>query len=183
MFLPFRLRTAPQIFNLFAEALHWVFETLFEWNCTHYLDNFLLIFPPGTDIASISSDFDHVLAKFGLSKAAEKDSNSCVVIHLGFEFTPRRCKYDSLNLKSNELSTPSTLYWPHPVSYSQTSYPPSGSYLIVAKSFHLAVHSSATFSPCFADIVVVPPRSACHPTLATISDGGTAFLSPGRPSQ
>jgi hypothetical protein len=86
MFLPFGLRTAPRIFNLFAEALHWVFETLFKWNCTHYLDDFLLVFPPGTDIASISSDFDHVLAKFGLSKAVEKDSNGCVVIHLGFEF-------------------------------------------------------------------------------------------------
>ena len=36
MFLPFGLRTAPRIFNLFAEALHWVFETLYEWNCTHY---------------------------------------------------------------------------------------------------------------------------------------------------
>jgi hypothetical protein len=32
MFLPFGLRTAPRIFNLFSEALHWVFETLQGWN-------------------------------------------------------------------------------------------------------------------------------------------------------
>ena len=51
MFLPFGLRTAPRIFNLFAEALHWVFETLNEWNVTHYLDDFLFVFPSGTDLA------------------------------------------------------------------------------------------------------------------------------------
>jgi len=86
MFLPFGLRTAPRIFNLFAKALHWVFETLNEWNVTHYLDDFLFVFPSGTDLAPISTAFDRVLAKFGLSKAAEKDSNGCVIIHLGFEF-------------------------------------------------------------------------------------------------
>jgi len=69
MFLPFGLRTAPRIFNLFAEALHWVFETLLEWNCTHYLDDFLFVFPPGTDITIPSLEFDSILAKFGLSKA------------------------------------------------------------------------------------------------------------------
>jgi len=86
MFLPFGLRTAPRIFNLFAEALHWVFETLYEWNVTHYLDDFLFVFPPGTDIVTTSIDFDQVLTKFGLSKAIDKDSDGSVVVHLGFEF-------------------------------------------------------------------------------------------------
>jgi len=86
MFLPFGLRTAPRIFNLFAEALHWVFETLHEWNVTHYLDDFLFVFPPNTDITEISVQFDDVLAKFGFTKATEKDSDGCVIVHLGFEF-------------------------------------------------------------------------------------------------
>jgi hypothetical protein len=86
IFLPFGLRTAPRIFNLFAEALHWVLETLYEWNSTHYLDDFLFVFPPNTDISSVSTQFDNVLNEFGLSKASEKDSNGCVVVHLGFEF-------------------------------------------------------------------------------------------------
>ena len=86
MFLPFGLRTAPRIFNLFSEALHWVFETLEEWNVTHYLDDFLVVFPPGVDITPYSNQFDRILATFGLSKSAEKDSSGCVVIHLGFEF-------------------------------------------------------------------------------------------------
>ena len=92
MFLPFGLRTAPRIFNYFAEALHWVFETLHEWNVTHYLDDFLLVFPPDTGITPISEEFDKILSTFGMSKAAEKDSDGCVVIHLGFEF-------DSLNME------------------------------------------------------------------------------------
>src|SRR5438046_5650207 len=82
MFLPFGLHTAPRIFNLFAEALHWVFETLHEWNVTHYLDDFLFMFPPNTDITVISLQFDDVLTKFGLTKATEKDSDGCVVMHL-----------------------------------------------------------------------------------------------------
>ena len=85
MFLPFGLRTAPRIFNLFAEALHWVFETLHEWNVTYYLDDFLFSFPPHTDISTVSAQFNDVLAKFGLTKATEKDSDGCVVVHLGFE--------------------------------------------------------------------------------------------------
>ena len=41
MFLPFGLRTALRIFNLFSEALHWIFEILLGWNLTNYLDDFL----------------------------------------------------------------------------------------------------------------------------------------------
>jgi hypothetical protein len=92
MFLPFGLRTAPRIFNLFSEALHWVFQTLYKWNLSHYLDDFLFIFPPGTDVSHHSKTFDSVLSTVGLSKAPEKDANGCVVTHLGFEF-------DSINME------------------------------------------------------------------------------------
>ena len=92
MFLPFGLRTAPRIFNLYTEALHWIFQTLEEWNLTHYLDDFLFVFPSGTDITSFSAEFDRVLQQFGLSKSAEKDSDGSMVIHLGFQF-------DSINMQ------------------------------------------------------------------------------------
>ena len=59
---------------------------LYERNITHYLDDFLSVFPPGTDTKSVSHDFDHVLKKFGLSKAVDKDAEGCVMVHLGFEF-------------------------------------------------------------------------------------------------
>jgi Reverse transcriptase (RNA-dependent DNA polymerase) len=86
MFLPFGLCTAPRIFNLFTEALHWVFATLYGWNLSHYLEDFLFVFPPGTDISVMSNQFDDVLAKVGLRKAAKKDADGIVVTHLGFGF-------------------------------------------------------------------------------------------------
>ena len=92
MFLPFGLCTSPRIFNLFSEAVHWILETLYGWNLTHYLDDFLTVFPPGTDIAPHSKQFDEVLDIIGLSKAPEKDANGTVVTHLGFEF-------DSVNME------------------------------------------------------------------------------------
>src|SRR5579859_977057 len=99
--------------------------------------------------------------------------------------TPRICKSVSLNLKSNEPSTPSMLCCPHPASYLQTSNPPSDSCPIVAKSSLLAVHFSAISSPCFAAMAIVAPtpKPACHWTLETISDGGIDSLYPGRPSR
>src|SRR5947207_8367685 len=52
----------------------------------HYLDDFLFIFFSYTEIFTISAQFDVILDEFDLTKAIEKDSNDCVVIHLGFEF-------------------------------------------------------------------------------------------------
>lgn len=91
MFLSFGLRTASHIFNLFAEILYWILEILHEWNIIHYLDDFLFVFPLDIDIAPLSAEFDRILSRFDLSKAAEKDSNGYIIIHLDFEF-------DSVNM-------------------------------------------------------------------------------------
>ena len=42
--LLFSLATAPFIFNLFAEALHWIITSYLSWVLYHYLDNFVAIF-------------------------------------------------------------------------------------------------------------------------------------------
>jgi hypothetical protein len=63
--LPFGLRTAPRIFNLFSEAIHWVLEALYGWSITHYLDDFLAVFPTGTEIPLHSTIFDDVLGTLG----------------------------------------------------------------------------------------------------------------------
>ena len=86
MFLPFDLRTAPRIFNLFAEALYWIFETLYEWNVIYYLDDFLFMFSSKIDITIVFTQFDDVLAEFDLTKAIEKNSDNCIIMHLEFEF-------------------------------------------------------------------------------------------------
>jgi hypothetical protein len=83
---PIRSPNCLHIFNLFTEALHWVFDTLYKWNCSHYLDDFLFVFPPPTEISKVSAQFDKVLNEFRFSKAPEKDLNGSVVIHLSFEF-------------------------------------------------------------------------------------------------
>lgn len=84
MFLPFGLRTSPRIFNLFAEAIHWVLEQRHGWAVSHYLDDFFAAFPPASEITSRSTQFDEVLNEFGFTKAPEKDESGCRVTHLGF---------------------------------------------------------------------------------------------------
>ncbi|KAL5510801.1 hypothetical protein EMCRGX_G006403 [Ephydatia muelleri] len=45
--LSFGLRSAPSIFNEFASALHWILEHNYGATLLHYLDDFLLLGPPG----------------------------------------------------------------------------------------------------------------------------------------
>lgn len=46
--LTFGLRSAPYIFNLFAEALHWIIQRHIPSYMRHYLDDFLLTFSPSS---------------------------------------------------------------------------------------------------------------------------------------
>ena len=48
--LTFGLRSAPYIFNLFAEGLHWIIQHHLPGAIRHYLDDFLPIFHPGTSL-------------------------------------------------------------------------------------------------------------------------------------
>ncbi len=44
IFLFFGLATAPFIFNLFAEILHWIIVSFLRWVICHYLDEIIAIF-------------------------------------------------------------------------------------------------------------------------------------------
>ncbi|PIL25946.1 hypothetical protein GSI_11700 [Ganoderma sinense ZZ0214-1] len=46
--LVFGAKSAPYIFNLFAEGLHWIIQRHIPASLRHYLDDFLPIFPPST---------------------------------------------------------------------------------------------------------------------------------------
>jgi len=46
--LMFGGKSAPYIFNLFAEALHWIIQRRIPGSLRHYLDDFLPIFKPST---------------------------------------------------------------------------------------------------------------------------------------
>ena len=94
---------APRIFNLFSEVLHWIFETLFHWNLTHYLDDFLFVFKPQTNLSSIASCYNEILAKIGLTTTPEKDMNDTTIIHLGFEFDSLKMEVHLLHNKHSHI--------------------------------------------------------------------------------
>ncbi|KAL5516679.1 hypothetical protein EMCRGX_G002077 [Ephydatia muelleri] len=47
--LPFGLRSAPALFNHYAKALNWIMANNYGVQLLHYLDDFLLVGPPGKD--------------------------------------------------------------------------------------------------------------------------------------
>ena len=65
VFLPFGLRTAPFIFNLFGEGLHWILES-FGRDLVHYLDDFLLFNDPDPEF------FGHLASYLGLAENLKK---------------------------------------------------------------------------------------------------------------
>lgn len=58
------MKSAPYIFNLFAEALHWIIERHIPAKLKHYLDDFLPIFSPTTPI-SVATDAVHWIQGLG----------------------------------------------------------------------------------------------------------------------
>ena len=85
MFLAFGLRTSPRIYNMFAEGIHWTLDHSFNWTLSHYVDDFLGIFPAGTNLAVESTKFDQTCADFGFPSEPSKDEMGTRVNHLGFE--------------------------------------------------------------------------------------------------
>ena len=71
--LPFGLRSAPALFNHYAEALHWIMANRYGAQLLHYLDNFLLVGPPGSDTCQEAmSRMLMVCDHLGIPVASEK---------------------------------------------------------------------------------------------------------------
>lgn len=86
--LPFGLRSAPYLFNQFAEALQWILQNNYDFRwLIHYLDDYLII--SHTD----SPECKHLLERFlrvcellGIPVAMDKvDGPATVIIFLGLE--------------------------------------------------------------------------------------------------
>jgi hypothetical protein len=60
--LGFGCRSAPYIFNLFGEALHWIMQRHLPARIRHYLDDFLKIFLPETATESVHHALEWSLA-------------------------------------------------------------------------------------------------------------------------
>ena len=52
--LLFRLRSAPKLFNFLANCLQWIFQKHIPGTVIHYLDDFLFVGAPDTDVCSRS---------------------------------------------------------------------------------------------------------------------------------
>lgn len=83
LFLPFGLRTAPFIFNLFGEAFEWILQRKYSWILRRYLDDFLMIFPSDYNIAVASEQFDGICNQLGFTEAREKSKDGTCVDYLG----------------------------------------------------------------------------------------------------
>ena len=99
IFLSFGLCMTFRLFNLFMKVLYWIFEFLYKWKVTHYLNDFLFIFPSKTNTNDSFIQYDQVLAILDLFDALEKNMEEYIITHLSFEFDFMRMK---VHLPSNK---------------------------------------------------------------------------------
>ena len=83
--LPFGLRSAPKIFTAIADALEWCIAQQGEQNIFHYLDDFLVLGPPGSDeCLQYLTILERVCAQLGVPLAPDKkDGPTAVITFLG----------------------------------------------------------------------------------------------------
>lgn len=87
--LPFGLATAPFLFNLFAEALHWILQCLLPaFHINHYLDDFITITQPPS-VSDPTGLFDEVYNRvtdyLRIPRNTKKDQQGTCVTVLGIQ--------------------------------------------------------------------------------------------------
>jgi hypothetical protein len=87
--LPFGLATAPFLFNLFAEAFHWILQSWLPLDLEHYLDDFIFTVPQSLAtprfLSNINTDFNLLTQALGLPMNTDKDRGGTKVVILGVE--------------------------------------------------------------------------------------------------
>ncbi len=86
--LSFGLATALFIFNLFAEALHWIIASFLRWVLCHYLDSFVAIFRSDTSPERLVAEANAYIwftDLLGLPRNDSKDCQSTMVTVFGIE--------------------------------------------------------------------------------------------------
>lgn len=87
--LPFGLATAPYIFNLFAEGLHWILQSFWGWQeLAHYLDDFITTVrcdEAPLRVPNTQHQFATTLDYLGLARQPTKDMAGTTVDTLGIE--------------------------------------------------------------------------------------------------
>jgi len=90
-FLPFGLRTAPYLFNFFAEVFYWILEEKHKAlglrvRIIHYLDNYLMVLQPQASTAQYTTVFTNRCLEVGLSIKESKNEEGTVASFAGVEF-------------------------------------------------------------------------------------------------
>jgi hypothetical protein len=87
--LPFGLATAPFLFNLFAEALHWILQCLLDaFHINHYLDDFIAITqsPSMSDPADAFDAVYHTVTDYlSIPRNTRKDEQGTCITVLGIQ--------------------------------------------------------------------------------------------------
>src|SRR5947207_8192951 len=66
----------------------------------------------------LSTEFDHILVKFDLSKAMKKNATDCIIIHLGFKFDSIKMQVSlSSNKKLHALNAINSLLSASTISF------------------------------------------------------------------
>jgi len=86
--LPFGLSTAPFLFNLFAEGLHWILQSWLQWcHLEHFLDDFIYIVPENQaslpQLRKINAEYNTVTDVLGVPRNDKKDCTGTIIEVLG----------------------------------------------------------------------------------------------------
>jgi hypothetical protein len=93
--LPFGLRTALYIFNIFAEAFHWILQYYTDWQTLeHYLDDFILVIPQRkateAHLKQLAVQYNALILDLGIPQNTSKDICGQVAVILGYKIDPIR---------------------------------------------------------------------------------------------
>jgi len=92
-FLPFGLSSAPFLFNFVAEGFHWIMEQRLKplkGRVVHYLDDFLIVLPKGSNWKSAVRIFDETAEELGLRIKTSKNREGEITDFVGFELDSKR---------------------------------------------------------------------------------------------
>lgn len=87
--LPFGLCTATFIFNLFAEAFHWILQSYLQWSVGHYQDDFIAMLPASeatpAKLLEYSRKYNQVTDVLGIPRQESKDQEGTIIPVFGIE--------------------------------------------------------------------------------------------------
>ncbi len=91
-YLSFGLSTAPFIFNLFGEGLHWILVSYLRWILVHYLDDFISVFSTSQaeQIKQPRHVYNWVTNLLGIPRNDSKDVERTQVIMFAIKIDTRK---------------------------------------------------------------------------------------------